>query len=247
MTELAPASDPQGTRVPWGIASGAGSFILAFAIYITGVSLLFRVEHVSITHHALTWDLAAYQILAGAVILCVLLFVVMPYHVGLRALGYRLAGSRILVVAGIALVATFAGIALLQVAFNTFFPAYHLRGNAVEELGAHHHYGFAKDLLVLGWAAIEAPLTEETLFRGILFQGLRHVFHRFLPFHLAVFLAAVVSGTLFGLAHGEIHSAPILIFMGIILAYVFQFGRSIYASVLVHGLINALAVIAILG
>ncbi|HZU14632.1 MAG TPA: CPBP family intramembrane glutamic endopeptidase [Chloroflexota bacterium] len=248
MQQPAPAAEaPADSEVPWGIASAIGSFVLAFAIYISGVSVLFGVNHVSLQHHDLVWDLGAYQILVAAVILCVLLFIAAPYHAGLRSLGYRDSGARIVLLAAVALVVTFAGIAALQWAFDTFFPSFHLQGNAVQELGKNHHYSLAKKLLVLAWAAIEAPLTEETLFRGIVYQGLRHLFRRVIPLDLAIFFAALVSGALFGLAHGEPQSAPILIFMGVVLAYVFEYGKSIYASALVHGVINAISVIYILG
>jgi len=93
---------------------------------------------------------------------------------------------------------------------------------------------------------IEAPLAEETLFRGIIFQGLRNLCSRWAPNGVAIFLAALVSGVVFGLAHLEIHTLPILALLGIVLAYVFQYGRSIFASALVHGLVNILAVISLL-
>jgi membrane protease YdiL (CAAX protease family) len=122
-----------------------------------------------------------------------------------------------------------------------------VHGN-VRELGntIHGHPGAVEKILIVAWAAIEVPLTEETLFRGIIFQGLRTFFDRWIPYSVAVFVAAAISGTLFGLAHGEPHTLPILIFVGMALAYIFQYGRSIYASAAVHGLINALAMITLL-
>jgi membrane protease YdiL (CAAX protease family) len=56
----------------------------------------------------------------------------------------------------------------------------------------------------------------------------------------------VVSGVLFGAAHFELYALPILAFLGFALAYVFQYGRSIYASALVHGIINFLSTVTIL-
>jgi membrane protease YdiL (CAAX protease family) len=67
-----------------------------------------------------------------------------------------------------------------------------------------------------------------------------------MPYQIAVFLAALLSGLLFGFVHGEPHTFPILAFLGIALAYAFQLARSMYSSMVIHGLVNALAVIALL-
>jgi membrane protease YdiL (CAAX protease family) len=89
------------------------------------------------------------------------------------------------------------------------------------------------------------PLTEETLFRGIVFGGLARFFAGLIPENAAVFVAAVVSGAIFGLAHLEPHTFPILMFLGICLAYIYYYGRSVFASALVHGLFNTIAVLAV--
>jgi membrane protease YdiL (CAAX protease family) len=164
-----------------------------------------------------------------------------------RALGYRWPGWSTMAAAALCVVVITLGAYVIQEIFNALFPGFNVHGN-VRELGntIHGHPGALAKVLIVAWAAIEVPFTEETLFRGIIFQGLRSVFDRWLPYQVAVFVAAVISGTLFGLAHGELHTLPILIFVGMALAYVFQYGRSIYASVLVHGLINALAMITLL-
>ena len=95
------------------------------------------------------------------------------------------------------------------------------------------------------WASIEAPLVEETLFRGIIYQGLRNYFARWLTVRGSIAAAALVSGIAFGLAHFEPRTLPILAFVGVVLALVFQYARSLYASVLVHGIFNFLAVYSV--
>ena len=56
---------------------------------------------------------------------------------------------------------------------------------------------------------------------------------------------AIVSGLAFGLVHFEPHTLPILAFVGIVLALVFEYSRSVYASFLVHGTVNFLAVLSV--
>lgn len=229
--------------VSWGIPECLGSLLLTLATAIAGAGLLAAAARNFHRHHLLLWEIAAYQFLVLGVIVSVVLFIVLPHHVGLRALAFRFPGLNTLAVAGSAVIAILVGVVVLQFVFSTFFPGYHLQGNTQEEIPTGNGISMPVKVIVFLWAALEAPLAEETLFRGILFQGLRHFVDRWLPYQVAVFIAAVVSGTIFGLAHNEPHTLPILIFMGIALAYVFQLSRSVYASALVHGLINALAVI----
>jgi membrane protease YdiL (CAAX protease family) len=74
---------------------------------------------------------------------------------------------------------------------------------------------------------------------------LRTFFARWLPLATAIGFAALASGLAFGVAHGEPKTLPILAFVGVILALVFQYARSIYASFLVHGIFNFLAVYSV--
>lgn len=83
--------------------------------------------------------------------------------------------------------------------------------------------------------SVVAPIAEELFFRGFLFGGLRK--------HGLV-VAALVSGTAFGLAH--VASAPIgfivpLATLGVILALVYERTGSIYAAMALHALNNAIA------
>jgi membrane protease YdiL (CAAX protease family) len=145
--------------------------------------------------------------------------------------------------AAAAVLPLYGGVLLIYAAFTTLLPGYHLRGNAQDLFqGLPNHPGLGLEILVLLWAGVQAPLVEETLFRGILFQGLRQFFARWIPYQGAVLAGAIVSGVIFGLAHSsEPHTWPILIFLGIALAYIFQLARSIYASALVHAIINGAA------
>jgi membrane protease YdiL (CAAX protease family) len=163
----------------------------------------------------------------------------------LSILGFRFPGMTTLVRALLALVPIFVGVALISAAFSAFLPGYHLQGNAKQELPVGNHVNAARALLILVWAAVEAPLVEETLFRGIIFQGISHFTSRWLNHHLSVLVGAVVSGFIFGLAHFEPRTLPILVFLGIALAYIFYYSRSIYASILVHGTVNAIAAISV--
>ncbi len=85
-------------------------------------------------------------------------------------------------------------------------------------------------------AAILAPIVEEIVFRGFLFAGLRQ------RYHLGV--AAVVSGAIFGGIHLQPFAFPVLFLLGVLLALLYDRTGSLWAPILMHFCINALAVLA---
>ncbi len=94
-------------------------------------------------------------------------------------------------------------------------------------------------VLVLVVAAVVAPVVEEALFRGVLYQWLRG--------RIGVGPAVVLDGGLFACAHlvsgiaGLWKLLPVLFVMGCLLAIVFQRSRSLFASMVLHGTNNGLA------
>lgn len=99
-------------------------------------------------------------------------------------------------------------------------------------------------VLVIVVAAVVAPIVEEALFRGVLYQWLRG--------RIGVVPAVVLDGGLFASAHlvsgvaGLWKLLPMLFVMGCLLAIVFQRTRSLFASMLLHATNNALAVALLL-
>lgn len=80
---------------------------------------------------------------------------------------------------------------------------------------------------------IITPLFEETIFRGVLFKGLRYR----LPF----WLSAVVSSLVFAVAHGQWNVAIDTFAMGVTAAFLLERSGSIFTSILLHALKNGLA------
>jgi len=86
-------------------------------------------------------------------------------------------------------------------------------------------------------ATIAAPLVEESVFRGFLFNALL----RYAP----VWAAATISGLLFGLSHLSLSALAPLAASGIVLAYVYHASGSLTASMLTHAIFNALNLAAL--
>ncbi len=84
---------------------------------------------------------------------------------------------------------------------------------------------------------IAAPFAEEIFFRGFIFGGLRRRF--------SFLAAAVLSGLIFGLFHftglSSIGVVPQLALLGFALAWLYEKTGSIYPSIAVHAVNNALA------
>jgi membrane protease YdiL (CAAX protease family) len=91
--------------------------------------------------------------------------------------------------------------------------------------------------LALLVVAVLAPICEEVFFRGMLYQYLRA--------RLPVVVAVALSAAVFAALHLLPLLFPILLFMGIMLAAVFETSRSLYASIGFHAANNALAVILV--
>jgi len=88
---------------------------------------------------------------------------------------------------------------------------------------------------------VAAPITEETLFRGLFFGALRTR----APF----WVAAGASGVLFGAVHlpsGDFAVAGLLAFFGIVLAWLYEKTGSLGPPILLHMANNSLAIIPLL-
>jgi len=82
--------------------------------------------------------------------------------------------------------------------------------------------------------AVLVPMIEELTFRGLGFSLLRRY---------GEWTAILLSGLLFGLAHGLVSALPLLVAFGIGLGYLRSRVDSVYPGMIVHGLFNAASLI----
>lgn len=82
--------------------------------------------------------------------------------------------------------------------------------------------------------AVLAPVVEELTYRGLGFTLLA-------PY--GTWLAILATGLLFGLAHGLVAGLPVLTFFGIVVAWLRSRTRSVYPSMLLHGVFNGTALL----
>jgi membrane protease YdiL (CAAX protease family) len=90
----------------------------------------------------------------------------------------------------------------------------------------------------LAVAVLIAPICEEVFFRSFIFMGLR----RGMPLTLAI----VLSALLFGVAHGDPASFPVLFIIGLALAVLRWRTHSIWPGIILHTLNNATSALLII-
>jgi len=81
-----------------------------------------------------------------------------------------------------------------------------------------------------------APFVEELLFRGLGFGLLRQF--------IGPWPAILITGVAFGLAHGLVAGLPVLAIFGVTLGWLRWQTGSVYPGMIVHGLFNAMALVA---
>lgn len=81
-------------------------------------------------------------------------------------------------------------------------------------------------LLDIAFMLIVAPITEEVLFRGLVYGNLARGVNKY--------IAAVIAAVLFGAAHGQIVWIIYASVLGLVLVWVFDVYRSLIASVAFH-------------
>lgn len=81
-------------------------------------------------------------------------------------------------------------------------------------------------LMMIFWMGIIAPVSEEVVFRWLLYLRLRD--------YMKTGAATVISGVIFGIYHGNITQAIYASILGIVFAYVLEMTGNLLSSVLLH-------------
>lgn len=102
--------------------------------------------------------------------------------------------------------------------------------NAVEET-----LGAATPTMLIAIVACVGPAAEEFLFRAVIYRRLRD--------YIGFGWAAVISGVLFGAAHGNLVQGLFAGIFGIVLALIYEHYGTVWASVIAHFANNLFAVV----
>ncbi|MGL4849161.1 MAG: lysostaphin resistance A-like protein [Clostridium sp.] len=110
-----------------------------------------------------------------------------------------------------------------------FIPRNKAKFNSIEEL--------RYSALGLMFTIIIAPILEEIIFRGILFNYLRR--------YCNIVVAIVIQALTFGIFHGDFFQGIYAVFMGIALAIIYMYTDSLWGNIIGHGLANLINMILI--
>jgi uncharacterized protein len=127
--------------------------------------------------------------------------------------------------------AVLVAIWIVGAVLSVFLDATEEQGLVPDEWDSSRAAAFAAFFVVV---AFVAPLVEELTYRGLGFALLA-------PYGVTV--AIIVTGVLFGLAHGLIVALPVLAFFGLAVGWLRARTDSIYPPFAVHSLFNGVALI----
>lgn len=233
------ASLTKNTKPPWTLndlfKSGATiCFLLLIFIFVTRqiniTSLLALQQYQSLTILGLI-------LLQNLIFLLPIYFVVIkPKKITLADLGFRKVKiSKMLgytILGFVLFLSTAFIISAIQVYFNIEIPGF---GEQIQKIPA-----FGKGLINMIIASLTiiviAPIAEEIIFRGFLYQ----ILAKYFPAKFAIPLA----GLIFAISHLEFNVILPLWLLGTIIAYIFHKTNSLYPTILFHALNNLLAFIA---
>lgn len=174
----------------------------------------------------------------GAFVLVALYFATVSRSMGRRDFGYcrvRWLTGLVAFLAGGALY--FAGSLIYSLIVNT-----HATDQLPSGFGAHRHTWAAVMLAV--YVCAVAPMAEEFFFRGFLFGVLRRLDLRVGARQLGPWVAALIVGVLFGLAHYDSAQPEFLIplgFLGFLLCLMRWRTGSLYPGMVLHSINNSIA------
>jgi membrane protease YdiL (CAAX protease family) len=229
---------PRGPEVSWQPWRAPVGLFLAFALALLGVALLeialaLAGLHLA-AHHTPSGVVLADTYVQDAAFVIGVLFVaglggqkVHAWELGLRRTTLRRRWTVSLVAASYIAFLVFS--VLWAVALGI-----HEKEKLLETLGANRNTAQLAGSAVL--TCLVAPVCEEVLFRGFFFRALAN-WRGWLP-------AALITAIVFGAVHAGSAPAADLVplgFFGLVLCVLYRYSGSLYLTIAVHALNNALA------
>ncbi len=141
------------------------------------------------------------------------------------------------------IVAAFVAYLLLAAGLGALIGIEGEQDDLPEKLGAKETA--AAGIAIAICVTVFAPIGEEFLLRGVLFPGLRNSLSRISPVWVAVLIAAIIDGVVFGALHVAGSKAiflPVLALFGVVLCLLYQFTGSLYAPIVLHATNNTIAI-----
>lgn len=132
---------------------------------------------------------------------------------------------------GLVAVALIALLAM-QVGYQAILSLFHQQNHVQAGFEHFNVTSPAAAVMVLINGALVAPVVEELFFRGLIFNAL--------AMRMPMLLAALLSGILFGLGHGDLVLFPALAIFGTFQAIFYRISGNLVVPMIVHAANNAI-------
>ena len=181
-------------------------------------------------------ELLIIQLVLDALLVAIVLFALPRLSkLRLRDLGFRVPNGMTLLIALCGAAGMFVAADGSALLINELFHAQHQQDIVQIFRGLHDRTTIG---LFAFFAIVLAPFAEEALFRIFFFNlGLRYG---------GFWVGAILSGLLFGIAHGDPFEVIPLALGGMVLCVVYYVTRNAYASMISHALFNSISIFALL-
>lgn len=220
------AGSAESAAVPWSTRDVWLGVAMAAVVVAATVALAYLLRAFSLKHVDL-WLATVPAALELLFLVPVWWFAVRKYHASSRTLGF--------VSFGFSMVGVGLGLLLLFYFANIFYARLLYEfGLRVQTDMTPVLRGVSTPWPLFATIVLIAPLVEETFFRGFVFAGLRSRYDWR--------KAAVISAALFAAAHMQLTFFLPAFVLGLLFAFLYERSKSIWPGMIVHALMNALAV-----
>jgi uncharacterized protein len=236
-----PRPDGASQEPPWRIWTAPAAIALGLALGVFGslvVQIIGSVGGSSLQHPSPAVSIVSNVVFDLAFVAAAVYFAVVQAHARPGDFGFRLVRLRTAVTA---VVAAGIGYYVVTAVWASIFKL-HGSDKLPSELGVSR--STAALVAAAVFVCVIAPIAEEFFFRGFIFGALRRWHVVVAGRDLGIWLAAIVTGILFGLAHTGSASARYLVplgFLGFVLCLVRWKTGSLYPCMALHSINNSLA------
>lgn len=235
---------PEHLNVPWTLGDVIVFLVVWVVLQVATVEILWvlgKVWHpiaTFVTAASTGSDVVAslsIEFLSYILGVLVIAYYLRRYKVGLKAVGWRsVSVLKTFLWAGGIMVAVFILTAAALTLVTVLFPGFNANQAQDNQLIPSIHTNTSVALIGL---VLLPPFFEETIFRGFLFAGLAKKW--------GVWIGAILSSAIFGLAHGQANTGVYTFVLGLLLCFTYTKTKSIYPGIGIHMINNLLAFVVL--
>jgi len=222
-------------NVPWGLRQVllallmAAGPIVALTVLVLFLPKQSQPQEVSASAAAIA---VVFTVLVdGWFLLWAWMFSLRPGRLSATSWGLRPVGKTIFWLVPVALV----GIYVVSAGYEAVFQALAGRPTPEQDVVEMFPHSSAGLIFFVLLAVVAAPFFEEVVFRGFLFQGLASSW--------GTIPGVLASAALFSAIHAQLTVFVPLFILGVVLAWVFYYTRSLWTSIALHAVFNSIAVL----